>query len=169
MTRPLGRFTSLAYRTRCKVLSTTRAVLNPRPIGKPKKEKGTKCMILWLPQPMSPHVMKMPALVRRQCCLGFKWPSKSFALVIELPPQEHEKARSIPVTDFLSCYREVQALLAQRKYRRFRIGFIVCEYRLRHLDLISLNDSHEAEVTFCFSDGIHNVNAYNYPVEAEWM
>ncbi len=30
----------------CKVLNVTRAVLNPRPIGKPKKEKGTKCMIL---------------------------------------------------------------------------------------------------------------------------
>ena len=28
----------------------TRAVLNPRPIGKPKKERGTKCMILWSPQ-----------------------------------------------------------------------------------------------------------------------
>lgn len=30
--------------------NVTRAVLNPRPIGKPKKERGTKCMILWSPQ-----------------------------------------------------------------------------------------------------------------------
>ena len=39
-------FAPLGHRHRRRILNVTRAVLNPRPIGRPKKEKGTKCMIL---------------------------------------------------------------------------------------------------------------------------
>lgn len=44
--KPLGEFTPLNYYSRWKVLIAARAVLNPRPVGKPKKERGTKCIIL---------------------------------------------------------------------------------------------------------------------------
>ena len=37
---------SIDWCCRLLTLNLTRAVLNPRPIGKPKKERGTKCMIL---------------------------------------------------------------------------------------------------------------------------
>ena len=37
---------SVGYALWAWVMKATRAVLNPRPIGSPKKEKGTKCVIL---------------------------------------------------------------------------------------------------------------------------
>ena len=61
LTRPLGGVAlSNSYRGR-KVLNVIRAVLNPRPIGKPKKERGTKCVILWSLRNSCSYTNKVPA------------------------------------------------------------------------------------------------------------